>query len=79
MNTIIFDTEAEANTQQEIDYILWIDSHSGGNYIEGTTSWATPRLRLDGKYDYPCCPGQDYSGMTTAVFSADNYESSEDL
>jgi len=79
MDVVVFDTEAEANTQQDLDYTCWMESHSGGNYIAGTTRWATPKERLDGKWSYPKCEGQTYVGITIETFDPANYAQPDEL
>jgi len=77
MNTVIFKTQAEAETQQAIDLVCWMKHHSGAKYIAGTTRYATPRLRLDGDWDYTVCPHQDYTDFTLEEYSRDNYAQPE--
>lgn len=73
MNEVVFDTEAEADAQQAIDY----DHHMAGctcpDYTAQTLRWAVPVQRNDGKWAYPCHPTQDYTGFTVEVYDPNNY------
>ena len=83
-NEIVFDTQAEADTQQALDYQFLMDNVgcaqcTGGlcpqcqSYKDQTTQWAEPRQRLDGKWAYRECVGQDYTGMTVEPYDENNY------
>lgn len=70
---VVFDTFAEAEAQQALDYEVYIASIEDGEYKAQTTEWAAPIERIDGKWDYPVCPNQDYTGLTLEDFDANNY------
>jgi len=74
---VIFDTIEEAEAQDSVDLIEWFKTHPGAKYQAQTTKWAIPRERLDGKYDYKICPGQDYGARTVKDFDIDDYASEE--
>jgi len=74
MNEVVFNTEAEAETQQALDLVCHLASHNDNpKYTVGTTRWATPVQRLDGKWAYPCCIRSDYSALTVETYDAANY------
>ena len=73
MQVVIFDTEEQAETQQALDLIEHLKFHTNPEYQAGTTRWAVPRERLDGKWDYPACSHQDYTGMLVEEYDSANY------
>lgn len=74
MNEVVFDTEAEAETQQAADLVVHLASHNDNeDYTAQTTRWATPKERIDGKWAYPVCSHQDYTGFTVEVYDPANY------
>lgn len=60
----VFDTEAEAEAAQAYCYAHHIENHPDQEYVAGTTRWAVPRLRVDGKWDIPVCHHTDATGAT---------------
>lgn len=79
MNEVVFDTEAEAEAQQALDLACHLAFHDDEPYKSQTTRWATPVQRLDGKWAYPCCSHQDYSGMTVELYDSANYPTPEEV
>ena len=77
MQVVIFDTEEQAEAQQALDLVEHFKTHNNPDYMNGTTRWATPRERLDGRWDYQICDHQDYTGMTVEEYSRDNYPSAD--
>lgn len=52
----VFNTESEALIAEETDYNMYIANHSNPlAYAQGTTRWAIPSERLDGKWVYQVC------------------------
>lgn len=79
MQEVVFNTEAEAETQQAADLVVHLSHHNDNPaYVAQTTRWATPRQRLDGKWAYPICEHQDYTGMTVEEFDPANYPQPEE-
>jgi hypothetical protein len=73
-NEVVFDTEAEAEAQQAIDLVAHLAVHNDNpDYTAQTTRWATPDQRLDGKWAYPVCDNQDYTGFTVELYDPANY------
>ena len=71
---VVFDTEAEAEEQQALDFIEWMKTHNDNPaYTAQTVCWAVPVQRLDGKWTYPCCCEQDYAGKTIEDYDESNY------
>lgn len=77
-DVVIFNTQLEAETQQGLDLAAHLLAHTGAAYQAGTTRWDTPKLRLDGKWDYRTCDHQDYTGMTTQAHNNDDYAIEEE-
>lgn len=77
MDEVVFDTEQEALNQQAVDYDFYIAGCDCPLYVSQTVKWALPRQRLDGKWAYPVCPGQDYTGMTVESHNPANYPTEE--
>jgi len=77
MQEVVFNTEAEAEAQQALDLVCHLAHHNDEPYASQTTRWAEPRERLDGKWAYPCCEHQDYSGMTVEDYDPNNYPTEE--
>lgn len=77
INEVVFNTEAEAETQQAADLVCHLAVHNEEPYKSQTTRWADPIQRLDGKWAYPCCPSQDYTGLTVEVYAPENYPTEE--
>lgn len=73
MQEVVFDTEAEAEAQQAIDLVCHLAHHTDPEYTAQTTRWAVPRQRLDGKWAYPICTHQDYTGFTVEEYDPANY------
>lgn len=78
----IFDTLEEANLVQAYDFEKHLAYHrsigASEEWLNGTTSWAIPMQRLDGKYIYITCPNSDseyYSVADGIVLSQDQYDS----
>ena len=63
---VIFDTEAEADAQQAIDYAnlvaYYVSIGASQKAIDATTAWAVPVLNEDGKWEYPRHPRTRYEG-----------------
>jgi hypothetical protein len=70
---VVFNTEAEAETQQALDLACYLEHHNTEPYKSQTTRWDVPKERLDGKWAYNCCPMQDYSGMIVEPYDESNY------
>jgi hypothetical protein len=79
MDEVVFDTEAEAEAQQALDLACHLAEHTDPAYVAGTTRWANPKQRLDGKWAYECCPLQDYTGMTVEPYDPANYPIIEEV
>jgi hypothetical protein len=75
---VVFDTEAEAESQQALDLIEHLKTHNTEPYKSQTTRWSIPRQRLDGKWTYPICEHQDYTGMTLEEYDPSDYPSVEE-
>lgn len=79
MQEVVFNTEAEALAQEALDLATHLEAHSeNAEYITQTTRWAIPQQRLDGKWAYPCCPHQDYIGLTVEEHNPANYPTAEE-
>ena len=76
MQTVLFDTEAEANTQQAADLTHWLAGCGCPEVSANTTAWAIPRQRTDGKWAYEVCPGVDYGARTIVAFDEADYPES---
>jgi len=74
MKEVVFNTLQQAEAQQTKDFQLVYDATPAGKYKEIITKWANPRQRLDGKWAYPCAPGQDYSELIIEDYDEANYE-----
>lgn len=73
-----FPTQTEAETQQHSDLEAHLIGKSS-DYTIKTTRWAYPVQRLDGWWDYPCCPAVDYSNFNTEPYNAANYPQPEEI
>lgn len=78
MNEVVFNTEAEAEARQAMDLIDHLAVHADPSYVAGTTRWAVPQQRLDGKWAYPCCQHSDYTGLTVEEYDPNNYSQLEE-
>jgi len=74
---VVFNTQAEAEAQQDLDHICNVNCKKMEDYNADweaiTTRWAVPVERLDGKWAYSICPDQDYAGMTVEEKDPANY------
>lgn len=83
MNEVVFNTFEEADAQQKLDlachkaYKASVDPDP--DWEAGTTDWAVPVQRLDGKWAYKCCDHQDYTGMTVEAYDPANYPVPEEV
>jgi len=75
---VVFNTEAEAEAQQVLDLACHLMMHNEEPYASQTTRWATPTQRLDGKWAYTICEGQDYTGLTVEEYDSNNYPTEEE-
>ena len=78
MQIVIFDTEEAAETQQALDLVEHFKTHNNPDYMDGTTRWATPRERLDGRWAYQICDQQDYTGLIVQDYNIEDYAQEED-
>lgn len=78
-DTVVFDTELEAETRQAQDLACHLAMHNNPSYTEKTTRWAYPVQRLDGKWAYPCCPCADYTDCTVEPYDSADYPAPEDI
>lgn len=78
MNEVVFNTEAEAEAQQALDLVEHFKFHTCQIYQSKTNRWAVPRQRLDGRWAYPCCEHQDYTGFTVEPCDPSNYPSEDE-
>lgn len=78
---VVFDTQAEAETQQALDHICNTEAKNledyNADWFATTTRWAVPVERLDGKWAYSICPYQDYTGMVVEEKDPANYPEPE--
>jgi len=78
MQVVIFDTYGEADTQQALDLVEHFKTHNDPKYMLQTAKWATPRERLDGRWDYTVCPAQNYSDFIVQDYNSEDYAQEED-
>lgn len=70
---VVFDTKEEADTLQERDFLLYLDTIEDPDIKLQTTSWDTPIRRLDGKFTYFIYPPADYTGYTIVEYNETDY------
>jgi hypothetical protein len=70
----VFNTEAEAETNQVAALASHKAVHNDEPYATQTTKWDIPRNRLDGKWAVDTCEHFDYTGYTVEDYNVSNYE-----
>ena len=78
MQVVVFNTYEEADVQQALDLVEHFKTHNDPIYISQTSRWATPKERLDGRWDYIVRSHIDYSGFVVQDYNIEDYAQEEE-